>query len=138
MSKIHINLDITLIAMPLHSADPARSAFDEAIKFFNNNLTADDCKRIWLHDKICISDVEHAVLAAKTTYESRSQQSKARKWLTKLSQRLLHYGNIMDTLANYNPEYLALAWGAMKFLLMVRGLLAEYKGKDCTDKATRQ
>ena len=26
---------------------------------------------------------------------------------------------IMDTLANYNPEYCALAWGTMKFLLMV-------------------
>ena len=64
--------------------------------------------------------VQQAVNAAKEAYEARSQQSKARKWLSKFSERVLHYGKIMDTLANYNPEYCALAWGTMKSLLMVR------------------
>jgi len=64
--------------------------------------------------------VQQAVNAAKEAYEARSQQSKAHKWLAKFSERVMHYGKIMDTLANYNPEYCALAWGTMKFLLMVR------------------
>jgi hypothetical protein len=64
--------------------------------------------------------VQQAVNAAKEMYEARSHQPKVRKWLGKFSERVMHYGKIMDTLANYHPEYCALAWGTMKFLLMVR------------------
>jgi len=31
----------------------------------------------------------------------------------------MYYGNIFDVLAQHHPEYVALAWGAMKFLLVV-------------------
>jgi hypothetical protein len=67
-----------------------------------------------------MQQVQQAVNTAKKVYEARPQQSKARKWLAKFSERVMHYGKIMDTLANYNPEYCALVWGTMKFLLMVR------------------
>jgi hypothetical protein len=60
------------------------------------------------------------VNVVKEAYEARSQQSKARKWLTKFSERVMQYGKVMDTFANYDPQYCALAWGTMKFLLMAR------------------
>lgn len=41
---------------------------------------------------------------------------KVRMWLTGLSEKLLYYGNIFDTLAQHHPEYVALAWGTLKFL----------------------
>jgi len=31
----------------------------------------------------------------------------------------MYYGKIMDTLAQHHPEYVALVWGAMKFVLIV-------------------
>lgn len=101
------------------SLDPAREAYDEAIKLFNAKLTGDDCKRIWLRDQTCMADVQKAVLGAKKAYDARSKQSTARKWLSKLSSRVTHYGAIMDVLAQHHPEYTSLAWGAMKFLFVV-------------------
>lgn len=65
-----------------------------------------------------MQDVQNAVSDAKGVWEKRTN-SKARKWLSRCAERIMHYGKVMDTLANYNPEYCALAWGTMKFLLMV-------------------
>ncbi|KAL8661382.1 MAG: hypothetical protein Q9202_005624 [Teloschistes flavicans] len=44
--------------------------------------------------------------------------AKARLWFTDLSEKLLYYGNIFDVLAQHHPEYVALAWGTLKFLLV--------------------
>jgi hypothetical protein len=101
-----------------NNSDPAREAYTSAVKLFKQNLTSDDCKRIWLDSKTDMQAVQEAVNDAKEKYEERAS-AKARKWLTRLSERIMHYGKVMDTLANYNPEYCALAWGTMKFLLMV-------------------
>lgn len=51
-------------------------------------------------------------------YNSR-RQSKAWKWLRRLSQRLIIYGDVLDVLAQHHPEYVALAWGTFKLLFMV-------------------
>jgi hypothetical protein len=31
----------------------------------------------------------------------------------------MYYGKVFDTLAQHHPEYVALAWGAVKLVLMV-------------------
>jgi hypothetical protein len=66
-----------------------------------------------------IHDVEEAVIAAREKYQNRSGQSKARKWLANCSKRVMYYGAIMDTLSQHHPEYVSLAWGALKFLFIV-------------------
>jgi hypothetical protein len=104
----------------LNSRDTAEEAYDKAKKFCIDSFSEDECKQIWLRDKIDVEQVQKAVLAAKEKYEAKSAQSKARKWLTKLFARIMFYSKVLDALANYNPEYVALAWGAMKFLLTVR------------------
>jgi len=73
-----------------------------------------------LCDKTDIQQVQDAVTAARESYESKSQNSKARKWLTKFSERIMYYSKIMDMLSQHHPEYVALAWGTMKFLVVVR------------------
>lgn len=100
------------------SIDPAHEAYSDAVKLFNQNLTKDECKRIWLENKTDLQSVQEAVKSAKEIWEAPTNL-KARKWLARFSERVMHYGKVMDTLANYNPEYCALAWGTMKFLLMV-------------------
>lgn len=32
----------------------------------------------------------------------------------------MYYGGVLDALSQHHPEYVALAWGAVKFVLMVR------------------
>jgi hypothetical protein len=35
----------------------------------------------------------------------------------------MYYGQVLDMLAQHHPEYVSLAWGTLKFILMVRGNL---------------
>ncbi|KAK8240491.1 hypothetical protein HDK90DRAFT_479884 [Phyllosticta capitalensis] len=95
----------------------AEEAFNKAVSLFKSDFTNDDCKRIWLQDKNTIAHVHQAVDNAKRIYEAKGQ-SKARKWLTKLSGRIQFYGAILDALVQHHPEYVSLVWGAFKFVFM--------------------
>lgn len=65
-----------------------------------------------------LHDVEKAVLDAKARYEDK-KQSKTRSHLGDFAKRVHYYGKIMDMLAQQHPEYVSLAWGAMKLLFVV-------------------
>lgn len=68
-----------------------------------------------------IADIENTVADAKRKYESKGQKRrKVLKWLSKLSLGLRYYSQVLDMLAQHHPEYVALAWGAVKFVLAVR------------------
>jgi hypothetical protein len=47
------------------------------------------------------------------------QTSKARKWLGIFSSKIMFYASILDVLVQHHPEYVSLAWGAMRFLFAV-------------------
>jgi hypothetical protein len=36
-----------------------------------------------------------------------------------LSEKIVHYGNVFDVLAQQHPEYVSLAWGTFKLLFIV-------------------
>lgn len=65
-----------------------------------------------------MGDLLDAINTAKKNYDSKPS-SKARKWLSILSSKVTYYGSIMDVLVQQHPEYVSLAWGAMKFLFVV-------------------
>ena len=67
-----------------------------------------------------IDDVQRLVEEAQTRYHDSSKDSKVLKWLRRASSRITYYGQVLDVLAQHHPEYLALAWGTMKFILIVR------------------
>ncbi len=66
-----------------------------------------------------ISEVVAAVNGARDCYEQRRSGSQARKCLVAVAERLVYYGNIMDVMVEHHPEYVSLAWGAMKLLFGV-------------------
>lgn len=73
--------------------------------------------------------MQHAVSAAKEAYETKRSDNKAKKWLTKLSSRVLFYSSVLDMLASHHPEYTALVWGSLKFLMRVSdGRIADVLG----------
>lgn len=77
--------------------------------------------RGFLVGQTTIVDVENTVEQAKREYEAKGQKRrKAFKWLSKLSFGIRHYSQTLDMLAQHHPEYVALAWGAIKFVLTVR------------------
>ena len=97
----------------------AKTAYHEARTLFRSSLNEEEYNLIFPPETTTIHDVEEAVTAAREKYENRSGQSKVRKWLANCSKRVVYCGVIMDTLSQHHPEYVSLAWGALKFLFIV-------------------
>lgn len=97
-------------------ADPAEDAYKRAIETLKGDLSVNE--RTWLRRQHTISDVQGAVAQALKEYRDRSKGSKVQEWLVSCSAKVMHYGQILDTFSNHHPEYVSLAWGAMKFLFM--------------------
>ncbi|KAI2619517.1 hypothetical protein GGS26DRAFT_572530 [Hypomontagnella submonticulosa] len=96
--------------------DPAEEAYREAVESVQNELTVDEA--IWLRSQNSLADVKKSVDEALKEYQTKSRGSKARKWLSNCSSRVMYYGAIFDTFSQHHPEYVSLAWGAMKFLFI--------------------
>ncbi|KAL2418153.1 hypothetical protein ABEF95_011407 [Exophiala dermatitidis] len=99
--------------------DPAKQAFEEAKAAFVADLTKDVRKQDLVLQAATFKDIEDLVTSSKLKYEGGQKSKKAVKWLQKLSQRVQYYGSIMDILVQHHPEYVALAWGAMKFVFVL-------------------
>ena len=96
----------------------AREAFEEAKEEFTRDLTSDESKRAWICQQSTMNDVVQTVMQAQSEYGNKTS-SKARKWLSIFSARVTYYGTVLDVLVQQHPEYVSLAWGAMKFLFVV-------------------
>jgi hypothetical protein len=67
-----------------------------------------------------INDVYKIIEKARQKYTNKStNHTGGRQWLEKLSERIMHYAPVLDALAQHHPEYVALAWGSVKLVLMV-------------------
>ncbi|KAG4430645.1 hypothetical protein IFR05_013878 [Cadophora sp. M221] len=83
-------------------------------------MSKDKTKVRWLEESNfeSVQGVLDATIQERTVYELRIEDSPIRQSLGRLSERLLFYGNIMDVLIQQHPEYVALVWGAMRFLVV--------------------
>ncbi|ERF71742.1 hypothetical protein EPUS_09451 [Endocarpon pusillum Z07020] len=103
----------------------AQDAYRKAVHFCQKELKGDqNGQSIWLDDQTSMSDVLKIVSDAAMRYDLKKSHSssvkvKANKILNMVATRVTHYGNVFDVLAQHHPEYVALAWGAMKFLFVV-------------------
>lgn len=83
-------------------------------------MTKDGKKKDFICSFDTIHDVQEAVKKSMARYESHRRTSAASTWLVCFSQRIKFYGEILDVFVQHHPEYVSLAWGAMKFLFTVR------------------
>jgi hypothetical protein len=75
----------------------------------------------WTSSHAGIEEFLGAAQKAKKKYDDASNHhSESIAWLEKCSSRVMYYGKVFDTLAQHHPEYVALAWGAVKLVLIVR------------------
>ncbi|KAK4061555.1 uncharacterized protein Triagg1_10264 [Trichoderma aggressivum f. europaeum] len=93
------------------------SLFNEALAEFSSEFSKDGKQQEWIIDS-SFESVLASVEEARVYYEGRKGTSKLRKGLVQLSEKLYNYSNIMDVLLSQQPKYSALAWGAMKCLLL--------------------
>ncbi|KAK5050929.1 hypothetical protein LTR84_003488 [Exophiala bonariae] len=111
------------VARPIESlsgSDLAEEAFNEALKTFNDVMTRDPSKKAWLQSLQCsrIEDVQLAASSARSRYERGRGNSKVRNCLASFSQKVLHYGKVLDVFVQHHPEYVSLVWGSMRILFM--------------------
>jgi hypothetical protein len=80
--------------------------------------------RGFLDGHTSLADVQNTVEKAKKEYEAKGHKRRtALRWLSNLSLGIRHYSEALDMLAQHHPEYVALAWGAIKFVLTVRPIV---------------
>lgn len=99
-------------------SDPAKSAYENALDILKKTLTVDEYSTPWLQRQSSMRDVRDAVVRAMEEYKAKSKGNKVQEWLSSCSERVMYYGAIFDTFAQHHPEYVSLAWGAMKFLFI--------------------
>ncbi|KAF0323059.1 hypothetical protein GQ607_009823 [Colletotrichum asianum] len=111
------------------SFDPAKDAYNKAVKILRKELTSAERELIRLGEHNSIQDVRLALDKALEEYQMKAKGSKVRDWLAKCSSRVMYYGAVFDTFSQHHPEYVSLAWGAFKFLFIAvlnyEGLLVE-------------
>lgn len=97
----------------------ADQAFQKAcIKFLCSNEHNE--KRLnFISKGVRFEDVLLIVTECMNKYEAQRKQSRTRTCLHDFSQRVHFYGAILDVFVQHHPEYVSLAWGAMKFLFVV-------------------
>lgn len=99
-------------------SDSAKSAYENALDILKKTLTVDEYSTPWLQRQSSMRDVRDAVVRAMEEYKAKSKGNKVQEWLSSCSERVMYYGAIFDTFAQHHPEYVSLAWGAMKFLFI--------------------
>ncbi|TVY62921.1 hypothetical protein LSUE1_G006129 [Lachnellula suecica] len=80
-------------------------------------LTPRERELLAYHSTTSMDSLLLILASAKKKYEDKPA-CKARKWLGVLSSKVIHYGTVLDVLVQQYPQYVSLAWGAMKFLFM--------------------
>ncbi|KAJ9605959.1 hypothetical protein H2200_009808 [Cladophialophora chaetospira] len=97
---------------------PIQQAFEDAKARFASDLTEDRRQDDALHLVSYVQDVLDVVNKSMEEYQSQRENSKVRKWLERLSRRIRFYDGVLDVLAQFHPEYTALVWGSIKFLIV--------------------
>ncbi|KAI0114169.1 hypothetical protein F4776DRAFT_638432 [Hypoxylon sp. NC0597] len=75
------------------------------------------------HQNVKLEEVRKIAEEIQSNSDKRNSEKKLRSMvnngLRKFCETSLYYSSIMDTLIQHNPEWIILAWGAVKFMLMI-------------------
>jgi hypothetical protein len=114
--------------MPAFSSPAAiaQTAYDEALQNFKNELGSKGDVS-WLNGQTTMAGILSVVGQARSNaFPDNSRWSKISEGLDAISSRIIYYGGVLDALSQHHPEYVSLAWGAIKFVLMVNEPLGAY------------
>ncbi|KAF4888075.1 hypothetical protein CGCF415_v013020 [Colletotrichum fructicola] len=94
----------------------AEDAFRAVQKYFLQSDTLTRGEKILVTESHSMEDIQALVAGTLESYEAAKASSKTRGWLQKTSEIICHYGTILDVFVQHHPEYVSLAWGAMKLI----------------------
>ncbi|KAM0510854.1 hypothetical protein ACHAPE_010480 [Trichoderma viride] len=94
----------------------AEEAFQAAVKQFAKDSSHGKYARQILHNAASLKDIQEAVGKSMHEYQNRGKSPKTMKWLHRAAKSIIYYTNVFDVFVPQNPQYVSLAWGAMRFL----------------------
>lgn len=101
--------------------DVSDEAFIKGLEFFEAHLSKDVVQEQWLSGKPSMNAVYDAARDAQKHYAaSEGGNCRSDSWPARLPEQIMHYSSVIDIFVQSHPEYSALAWGAIKFVLIVR------------------
>lgn len=101
-----------------HVSPLAQQAFLEAVKRFSDELTEDGRKTQLVAGAASLQEVQALLAESLAKYRDSRRFPKVRKWLEKSVVRVNHFSNVINVFVQHNPEYVALAWGVMRLVLL--------------------
>lgn len=98
----------------------AQQAYHRALKFHRQEFAASNATS-WLIEGSSVHHVLDVLAKTQQRYlDKKRERWKATEtsitWWKALSNRMMQYDRVIDTLVSSNPEYAALVWGSMRFL----------------------
>ncbi|KAK1706644.1 hypothetical protein BDP67DRAFT_167311 [Colletotrichum lupini] len=94
----------------------AEEAFRAVQKYFQQSGILTLEKKPLVTGSHSMEDLQGLVTATLEKYEAMKASSTMRGWLERTSEIICHYGTIFDVFIQHHPEYVSLAWGAMKLI----------------------
>jgi hypothetical protein len=100
--------------------DVAEEAYREAIEYLKQEFKHKTKTIAWIESRQSLDEIRVEAQQVEANYAAASAPKKTvLQYMRKISAWIMLYGQVLDTLAQHHPEYVSLAWGAAKFLLMV-------------------
>lgn len=120
---LSISTSVQPVAVPQFSSgrDIANEAFSDALNYLELEFSGNVEALAWLKKvkSTTMDDLLETTQQVEAKYRQSAQKKNGfMKVVHGLSVRVMHYGQVLDTLAQHHPEYVALAWGMVKFILM--------------------
>lgn len=100
--------------------DVAQEAYRDAVEYLERELKGKTETIAWIGSKSSLDEIRAEAEQVETQYLTASAAKKSvLSCMRKISAWIMFYGQVLDVLAQHHPEYVSLAWGAAKFLLLV-------------------
>jgi hypothetical protein len=108
------------------SHDIAKAAYEAAVDQLKRKFVGDPEALDWIEGHKSLDEIRTEAKDVETRYTATG----ATGWgvlqhMRRISSFIVIYGQVLDTLSQHHPEYVALAWGALKFVLMVRARVSD-------------
>ncbi|KAH8168915.1 hypothetical protein LIA77_11041 [Sarocladium implicatum] len=98
--------------------DVTKEAYDDAVQYLRQQFAEKPDTVAWIDAQTTQTDVLAEVQRAEQDYRTKRDGQRVLPWLRKISSAIQVYGHVFDTLAQHHSEYVSLAWGGFKFILM--------------------
>lgn len=99
----------------------SKTTFERSLIIFKKKLASHVERQAWIDDlkATTLQDVVAEVAKARAMYDKKKGVSETRNSILSFSKRINHYGKVLDVMVQHHPEYVSLAWGALKLVFGV-------------------